>query len=178
MIIGVVLIRWQTGRMGRPPLDGRTAQQKHLEQRVRGYLSDQELDRAFIRVTNVEYHGGYVTEWEYVNGSFFIRSSGEGRRPIRESTVDLSEEQAALLHDAMNLIAKQELWNEGDHFEAAVDGGETVYTFEIAGKIGKFKVVNTDPPELELFRYKCGMLTYLLRDELKAQQAVLPEASQ
>ncbi|MGA0332469.1 MAG: hypothetical protein ACO3N7_00130 [Kiritimatiellia bacterium] len=131
----------------------------YLNQRIRGYVSNKDLESATFRMVSMEYSGGHLQEWEYADGSAtYSESSGVPDTPAVTVTIPLDKNQLLLLEDVFNLVVKQELWKQTDLEELAADGGEQTYTFSVGDHSGQFKLINTQPAHLEIFRHKCWKL--------------------
>jgi hypothetical protein len=140
-------------------------QQARLNQQVRGYVSDDAMRHATFRMTSESYWIGYLNEWEYAGGSTVYREQ-RGMRgiPVTEKTIQLDETQRSLLADVLNLVAKQKLWNQSDLEVPMTDGGVLAYKFSVGDHRGQFKLINANPPHIDIFRHKCWMLMQSLRD--------------
>jgi len=139
--------------------------QEHLNQQVSGYLEDDAMRSAAFRMISVEYFGGYLREWEYADGSVVYRERpGMPGTPVASVPIQLDENQRLLFADVLNLVVKQELWNQSDLQQLAADGGEQTYEFSVSGHSGQFKVINIDPPHLDIFRHKCWKLMESLKE--------------
>ena len=136
--------------------------QAYLNQTVRGYATEDGVAQASFQATSVEYFGGHMREVQYTQGELIYRErpAMQPEAVPQEMPVKMTEERRELLMDIFNLICKQELWTQGDELppNPVCDGGEVAYRFTVAGHQGQFKVVNTDPKHLEVFRHKCWQL--------------------
>jgi len=151
--------------------------QARLNQRVHGYISDRAAGFATFRMTSMEYFGGYLREWEYADGSAVYRERpGMPGTPVASVTIPLDENQRLLFADILNLVVKQELWNQPDLQQLAADGGEQTYDFFVSGHSGHFKVINIEPPHLDIFHHKCWRLMESLKETSKRQDHNKPDA--
>lgn len=155
--------------------------QTELEQPVAGFVTDDELRRASLRISSMAYYGGFWNEFEYKAGATVYRCrDGMPGTPVSTRSVELNVAQRALLADALNLVAKLKLETQSDAHpsQPVCDGGEVEYEFTAGAHKGRFKVVNCDPQHLEQFRHKCWQLLesrMTRRSELQVLAIAEPE---
>ena len=70
-------------------------------------------------------------------------------------------------NSSINLVVKQDLWDQSDLQQLAEDGGEETYEFSVSEHRGQFKIINIKPPHLEVFRHKCWRLMDSLKGAAK-----------
>ena len=90
-------------------------------------------------MTTVDYFGGHLREWEYAEGSVTYRERpGMPGTPLSSVAIELDERQRSVLADVLNLVGKQELWDQSDMQpeQAVCNGGEDAYEFSVAGHRG------------------------------------------
>ena len=116
----------------------------------------------------MEYFGGYTQEWEYADDSAIYRERpGMPGTPVASAAIQLDENQRLLLADILNLVVKQELWNQSDLQQLADDGGEQTYEFSVSDHSGQFKVINIESPHLDVFCHKCWKLMESIKEASK-----------
>ena len=127
-------------------------------------------DAAF-RMTTMDYFGGDQKEWEYSDGSAIYREhSSIEDRTVESPKITLTEYQRTLLSEIMQLVVKQELWNQPDAEDNDVlDGGDVCYEFDVGTQSGKFKLINIHPFDLEDFEHKCTKMMNSLQAATKEE---------
>ncbi len=161
----VAYSRWRA-----TPQRREAARLARLNQRISGFATDDEVRGAHLRMTRVHNFGGYLFEWQYADGKLiYTERRGMPGTSRSSRSLPLTEAHRQLLSDIVNLIKKQKLWDQADQSQPVTDGGEDAYEFTVGGRHGKFKLVNTSPPHLDIFEHKCRKLL-----ELSKKQAKVP----
>lgn len=134
---------------------------------VTGFADPATVNAARFRMQHVAYFGGMTTAVSISGQTAVVEWTGPGGGDPRTVERALTAEQTALYRDVINLIVRDELWNQADAHVEAVDGGELSFDFEVSGRKGRFKLVNSSPAHLRPFLTKANLLLSSLQEQTR-----------